>query len=105
MDFVNEGKFEITYKRLKILQSMGNMIDYNDLIYLFGKKIWYFTEKETRQCFKTLDDKMKEHVKGMLYKHNYNITKTADALNISKSKMYRLIRKYKIRHFSWKKFN
>lgn len=114
MNFVNETN-EITYSKLKRLYEANKeaekktkeRLTFWDLIYIFGKQIWYFIDNEGKdgQRFKTLDQRMKEHIKNMLHKNSYNITKTAKILNISKSKLYRLIRKYGIRHYSWKKFN
>lgn len=114
MDFANIND-EITYSKLKRLQEAseeaekktGERITFWDLIYLFGRQIWYFTESRGKRSIPgrlTIEEKIESEVRRALEIHNYHVEKAGKSIGLNKMKMWRLCRKYNITHYTWKKY-
>ena len=122
MDFVNDYKNEITYSILKKLQQIdkerenGQRLNYWDLIRIFGKKLWEFTDSQNEiidQYERTvinkdnselaLDSVIKNAVLRALEESEWVQKFAAKKLGISQRKMLYLIGKFQIKHPKWRK--
>jgi len=117
MDFVNDYKNEITYSILKKLQQIdkerenGQRLNYWDLIRIFGKKLWEFTDSQNGIIDQyerivinkdnselALDSVIKNAVLRALEESEWVQKFAAKKLGISQRKIIYLIEKYQIKH-------
>jgi len=122
MDFVNDYKNEITYSILKKLQQIdkerenGQRLNYWDLIRIFGKKLWEFTDSQNGIIDQyerivinkdnselALDSVIKNAVLRALEESEWVQKFAAKKLGISQRKIIYLIEKYQIKHHKWRK--
>ena len=120
MDFVNDYKNEITYSILKKLQQIdkerenGQRLNYWDLIRIFGKKLWEFTDSQNGiidQYERTvliknfsslnLDENIKEILLQALDDSDWNQRIAAEKMGISVRRVNYLIKNLKITHKNW----
>lgn len=124
MDYINEQKEIITYKKLKQLyqaseearRKTGQGLNYWHLLYLFGNELWRFTEKENDKIIDEQDNlisiekypnlNLESNIKKILIqaleKSNWVQKEAAKLLKISNHQINCLIVKYNIKHKNWK---